>query len=294
MAAKLVSARTGEFQQAVLATTVSTQHEDLRSYFNNPNEVEKQKILLGLESLQGARNQYPPVLGSALGDFLAHAMVLLEKKAPWTSCVYPPRNLDAVDTALSLSEDVKDLIEGRESLRTKQEQIAFGLALTALIGLALFFAFTPRAVPAASPTAIAPVPANFDPTDTTLDLSAPRVEVPDTLTDTIIKAVEPGPEDHTDHVVQEFLTQAVRASGKQLASHIGLMSEVYAEISQAVKESQTSLVVGDTQSANAAIVAAKAKLGELGDLLDLDTVPKLIDATRRGAHRCRAGVLRTA
>ena len=46
-------------------------------------------------------------------------------------------------------------------------------------------------------------------------------------------------------------------------------------------ESQANLVVGDTRTANSAIIETKTTLGELGDLLDLNSVPKLIDATNR-------------
>jgi hypothetical protein len=82
LAVQMVSARTGEFQQASLDQSVQTYLADLNSYFQTPDDAEKGRILGNLGKLRAGRDQYPPTLRSALGNFIAHALVLVAQTGP--------------------------------------------------------------------------------------------------------------------------------------------------------------------------------------------------------------------
>lgn len=289
LAAQLVQARTGEFQQAGLRQAVSTHHEELKNYFARPTEIEKQRIMLALESLQATRAEYPPTLGTALGNFLAHAQVLMQQIGPLNELRASATSLEGTSSADGLIEELRAVMETRTQERATLETSAFGLAFAVLLGMVLFFALGRRGAPAgAAAAAVAAAPAaavqtmNRDTTETTLDLSTPALDLYHEFGGATVE--ESAPANDSERVQREYLTQVVRASARHLSSHMKMMRQIYSEVSTAVSDCQNTLIVGDTHSANTAIVSAKAKLGELGDLLDLNTVPKLLDATTRSVQ----------
>lgn len=285
VAAQLVSARTGEFKQAVLDKSVRSYHTDLKNYFISPSEIEKQRIMLNLNDLGSGREQYPPTLRSALGNFLAHALVLVQQKGPLNELRASATGLDAANVASTLIDDIRGLITSRTTTRTSTERMSLGVAFITLLGCAIAITLmmrsgAPRVAPARA--GVAPNPETdsgaYENLDTTVFVGA-RAAAP--TAPVVQPVVRPKEQDAREQIRNEFLLQLVRGTARRLGSHVGLMKEVYAEVSRGVAESQANLVVGDTRTANSAIIETKATLGELGDLLDLNSVPKLIDATSR-------------
>lgn len=289
IAVQMVSARTGEFQQASLDRSVQTYLADLNNYFLTPNDAEKGRILANLSKLRAGREQYPPALSSALGTFIAHALVLIAQTGPLNELLESATDLAAINVASSLIDDIAMVTTARTAERVDLERIAFGIALATLLGLVMFVALGRRSAPVAArmggavaemdtitrlaPEASPGTGSTADNLDATVAISAPQPA-----------AAAPAPMrpvDLSEQIRSEFLAQLVRATARRLGSHIGLMQEVYLEVSKGVAQSQASLVVGDNRSANSAIIETKASLGELGDLLDLNSVPRLINATSR-------------
>jgi two-component system, NtrC family, sensor kinase len=291
VAAQLVSARTGEFKQAVLDKSVRSYHTDLKNYFISPSEIEKQRILLNLTDLGSGRERYPPTLRSALGNFLAHALVLMEQKGPLNELRTSATTLAATNVASTLIDDIRGVITARSVTRTNTERMALGVAFATVLGCVIAMTLmmrsgTPRVAPERSDASLKPGPDSgaYEDLDATLFVGE-RSAAPVTPTPPAIAAITPPAaavqQDALEQIRSEFLLQLVRGTARRLGSHVGLMKEVYAEVSRGVAESQANLVVGDTRTANSAIIETKATLGELGDLLDLNSVPKLIDATTR-------------
>jgi signal transduction histidine kinase len=192
-----------------------------------------------------------------------------------------------------LIEDINALVTMRTSERVQSERMSFGIAVATLIALIMFVSFARRPsaagpqlagaampsdtlvrAPSNAPTELAP---QFEDLDATVAVPAAQA---------VTRAVAPPaaaarPVDMSEQIQTEFLAQLVKATARRLGSHIGLMKEVYKEVSKGVAASQATLVVGDNRSANSAIIETKATLGELGDLLDLNAVPKLVEATSR-------------
>ena len=71
LAVQLVAAKAAEFDQNDLGDIIKTQQEGLENYFENPSAIDKQQLLLSLDSLRVQRTQYPAAVGSALDNFLA-------------------------------------------------------------------------------------------------------------------------------------------------------------------------------------------------------------------------------
>ena len=57
VAAQLVTAKTAELQQHELGEAVKAQHEELENYFANPSAIDKQRIILSLDSLRVQRSE---------------------------------------------------------------------------------------------------------------------------------------------------------------------------------------------------------------------------------------------
>lgn len=296
LAVQMVSVRTGEFQQASLDRSVQTYLADVNGYAQTPSDAEKGRILANLSKLRAGRDQYPPTLRSALGNFIAHALVLVAQTGPLNELLASATDLEAASVATVLIEDITALTTMRTAERVGLERMAFGIAVATLIVLVMFVAFARRPASAgpqlagavtangtliqASPDA--PTALGYQAHDPDATVAAPAgrgapapvapVAPPPAATRTV---------DMREQIQTEFLAQLVRATARRLGSHIGLMKEVYGEVSKGVAESQANLVVGDNRTANSAIIETKATLGELGDLLDLNSVPKLVEATTR-------------
>lgn len=230
LAVQLVAAKAVEFGQDDLGEVIRTQQEVLENYFANPSAIEKQQILLSLDSLRVQRTQYPAAVGSALGNFLAHALVLLEQKEPLDELRTTATSLEATGVAQGLSTELSDLIQTRETERARYQQLCVGLALVVLIGLTVFFAFARRAKPAGASQVVATV-------DSTLDLSSDALHLYEDLPDPDEGTATLAPSDPTEQIHVEYLLQVVRAGGKRLGSHMGLLSEVYVEVSKSLVES---------------------------------------------------------
>ena len=271
MAVQLVAAKAAEFEQDDLGEVIRTQHEVLENYFANPSAIDKQQILLSLDSLRVQRSQYPAAVGSALGNFLAHALVLLEQKEPLDELRTTATSLEATGVAQGLTTELSDLIQARETEGARYQQLSFGLALVVLIGLTVFFALTRRATPAAASQVVAAV-------DSTLDLSSDALHLYDDLPDTDEATATQAPSDPTEQIHTEYLLQVVRAGGKRLGSHMGLLSEVYVEISKSLGESQSAL------NDEGAPTGSKTSFGEVNDILRAKSVPKLLQAMRRSVQ----------
>ena len=271
LAVQLVAAKAAEFEQDDLGEVIRTQHEVLENYFANPSAIDKQQILLSLDSLRVQRSQYPAAVGSALGNFLAHALVLLEQKEPLDELRTTATSLEATGVAQGLTTELSDLIQAREAEGARYQQLSFGLALVVLIGLTVFFALTRRATPAAASQVVAAV-------DSTLDLSSDALHLYDDLPDTDEATATQAPSDPTEQIHTEYLLQVVRAGGKRLGSHMGLLSEVYVEISKSLGESQSAL------NDEGAPTGSKTSFGEVNDILRAKSVPKLLQAMRRSVQ----------
>ena len=268
LAVQLVVAKAAAIQQDELGETIRSQQEVLDNYFANPSVIEKQQIILSLDSLRIERSQYPADLGRALGSFLAHALVLLEQKEPLDELRDAATSLEAGVVAQELIGEISDLIQSRESERARYQQLAIGLALLVLIGLTLFFAFARRATPVAAgrslPTA-----------DSALDISSDALRLYDDLPDTPGQEEPAAPSDPCEQILIEYLLQVVRAGGKQLESHMGLLSAVHVELAKLLVEGQASLNQGAGDTGLATL------LGQLNDIFRVKSTPKILQAMHR-------------
>jgi hypothetical protein len=289
VAVQLVSARAAEFQETALDRSVQTNHADLKSYFVTPSDIEKQRIMLNLNGLRSGQDEYPAVLRSALGNFLAHGLVLMAQKGPLNEMSSAATNADSGDVATTLIEDVASLIAVRTNERAGYERFSIGVAFITVVGFVLAMTLSRRVMPAGvAPGHMSPghAPQGVAGTQVTaapdfVDLDATLVVPPEQQAARASAAAPEPVVDASEQIRSEFLLQLVRSTARRLGSHVGLMKEVYTEVSKGVADSQATLVVGDTRTANSAIIETKATLGELGDMLDLNSVPKLIDATTR-------------
>ena len=278
IAMQLVVARSGEFKQTVLERSVSTNHTDLKNYFITPSAIEKGRILTSLNGLRAEDAQYPPTLRSALGNFIAHAVVLMEQKGPLQELLSAATSLVEANAATTLIEDLTSHINTRSDERMLYERLSMGVAFVTLLGLAMGVTLSLR-VPRGSALA---EPRSRPEADMSATVNGQFRDLDATVAGPSAQAVVPAPAvDLSDQIRTEFLLQLVRATARRLGSHMELMKQVYDEVSKGVAASQACLVVGDTHTANSAIIETKATLGELGDLLDLNSVPMLIDATGR-------------
>jgi len=308
IAAQLVSARAGEFKQMALDTSVKTYHADLKNYFANPSEIEKQRLMSNLSELRSKRNEYPSALRSALGNFLAHGLVLMAQKGPLNELSSSATSMEASTIATGIIDDLKLLHSTRADKRSNLERYAIAVLFLTVVGVALMSVFGRRAVPGpqfagaglgrGSEDQTVPnlsIPQAYADDSSDLDatvLASPQQPAQPTLS-AAPTVVQPQPvpaarpasaaaaADAEEKVRTEFLVQLVRASARRVGSHVGLMKEVYVEVAKGIAQCQANLVVGDTRAANTAIVEAKATLGELSDVLDLNSVPRLINATSK-------------
>jgi signal transduction histidine kinase len=263
LAVQLVTAKAEALQQTDLVEAIRIQFEVIEDYFANPSAIGKQEVLQGLDNLRVLRTQYPTAVGSALGSFLAHARVLLEQKEPLDELRTAATSLEATRVAQELTAELSDLVQARESERTRYQLLSFGVVVLVLIGLAIFFAFARRAAPAL-PTG-----------SRTMDISSAALDVYENLSYTEDAQQAQALSDPTEQIHVQYLLQVVRAGGKRLESHMTLMSEVYTEFSKAVAESQSNLNAED------ALAKLRTSLGEINDILRVKSVPKLLQAMRR-------------
>ena len=274
LALQLVTAETSELNQTDLRQAIETQHADIENYLANPSAIEKQRILLGIETLRTLRAQYPASAGTALSNFLAHALVLLEQKAPLDELRIEATSLDGVNASAKLGTELSALIELRDEERGAQQRLSFGIVFAVLIGLAAFFALTRRA----QTTTVAAGPDLAG--EAVLDLSSTELNLYDELPRAGRDSAPTGhyPIDGVTKIYLEYLAQVVRASGRQLGSHLLLMKEAYVDIARGLKESESSLQAGDGPAVEKALLQAKTKLHAVNEILRVKTVPKLLQA----------------
>ncbi len=266
IAIELLLAKTVEFEQRDLGQAIKTQHSDLDNYFTNPSELEKQQIVLNLDTLRAQRAQYPSDLRRALSSFLAHAMVLLQQKGPLDELLTEATSSTTVSDAQSLAGDLEGLIGGRESERTRYQQLSFGSAILLLTALTFFFALSRRAAPAVPVKGREPRSM-----EGTLDLTSSSLDLYREKATTAARADS----DPTQLVQREYLLQALRATGIQLGSHMKLLVEVHDDISQAVSK---------TNGTDLDHAAVQTRLRDIQDILKAKSVSKVLGAMQRAVQ----------
>ena len=270
LAVELVTAKTAQFNQGDLGRAIKTQHADLDNYFSNPSELDKQRLMLSLDTLRMRRAQYPADVSRALGNFLAHALVLLEQKGPLDELLGSATSMEAVGVAQGLAGDVEALIQGRENERARYQQFSFRSALLMLVALTIFFALARRSAPVAQ---FAPAARReSESIEGTLDLSSDSLHLYGEQPET--PAVDP-----TQRVHQEYLLQALRAAGKRLGSHMALLGELHNDITQSLSKLDSDGASDQEQAA-----AARTKLSDISAIMDAKSVPKVLVAMRRSAQ----------
>ncbi|MGK0171572.1 MAG: signal transduction histidine kinase, partial [Gammaproteobacteria bacterium] len=158
------------------------------------------------------------------------------------------------------ASELKALIHSRDDQRTQYQQFSFGALLLMLAALSahLFFA---RSGPGARFTAGREI-------EDTLDLSSDTLHLyDDNPSSSPAKTKQLSP-NAAQRIEQEYLLQALRASGQSLSSHMNLLTEIQHDVSSAL-------------DANDAQAGASARLKEVQDIMKEKSADKVLLAMHR-------------
>ena len=214
-----------------------------------------------------------------MGNYIAHALVLIEQKEPLDELLATATSLDAGSVAERLSAELTALISSRGDTRERYQWFGFALTVLVLFGLTVFFALSRRAL---STQALAPAAADHaaDSMEETLNLAPNSLDDYDDFPAAMNNApAGPTAKERKEAIYSEYLLQALRAGSKRLAAHMKLMDAVTADVSRLIVQSSKNL--GDGQNTELGLEELKATLGELKGVAGADSAAQLLQAMRR-------------
>ena len=82
LAATAVVQQAQEIDDVAVARTASNLTRELNAFLAAPNDLDKDRLVMGLQNLRDTSIARPPALANAISNFISHAQVLLDRQAP--------------------------------------------------------------------------------------------------------------------------------------------------------------------------------------------------------------------
>lgn len=207
---------------ADLATETEAKLLDLQSFLAQPDEVDLQRINLGLGALRDAASELPTSVVKQLDTFIAHASVLLQQKGPLTALFEEASSPAVGDEATRLATYFEDIRDGIAATRDRYEFIALLLLVGAGVSLAVVATAAWRRQPDLQPASAAGL------------TSAPVTDVH------VERSIEPDSRS-LDAVTGRVLLDDIAAVGAALHRQTRLLRDVSDDMTVRIEQAEASL-----------------------------------------------------
>lgn len=185
LAATAVVQQAQDMNDVAVARAASNLTQELNVYLAAPNDLGRDRLVMGLQNLRDASIAHPPALANAISNFISHAQVLLDRQAP-TDVIF--REI----TSREVSDLTEALVRNLEFELGRKEQTATGYEYGMLATLgALLLLWTVIALRRAGGASVAAPVADGAGAGRSAPLSVPPREGPPLPPPAVAAAAEP-------------------------------------------------------------------------------------------------------
>ena len=153
LAATAVVQQAQEIDDVAVARAASNLTRELNAFLAAPNDLGKDRLVMGLQNLRDTSIARPPALANAISNFISHAQVLLDRQAPTDEIFQEITSREVSDLTESLVRNLEFELGRKEERATWYGSGMFATLAALLllwIGIALQRA---RGAPVAAPAA---------------------------------------------------------------------------------------------------------------------------------------------
>ena len=185
LAATAVVQQAQDIDDVAVARAASNLTQELNVYLAAPDDLGRDRLVMGLQNLRDASIAHPPALANAISNFISHARVLLDRQAP-TDVIF--REI----TSREVSDLTEALVRNLEFELGRKEQTATGYEYGMLATLgALLLLWTVIALRRAGGASVAAPVADGAGAGRSAPLSVPPREDPPLPPPAVAAAAEP-------------------------------------------------------------------------------------------------------
>ena len=283
-----------------LADEIESKLADLRKFLAEPNEVDRQRILLGLKDLRDAGQSRSASVVGKIDTFVAHATVLLEQKGPLAEVLRDASSADLAAEGKRLSAYFAEMRRALSSTRDGYQLSAWLLGAASVLTLLTFAAammvlaarrgaatLTPRSTVAGDSAGGAE--ADQLPGDVNDGAASGRSRSSGRSTSGAHRLID---KQRLENVKARGLLDDIGTVSTALRSHSRLLRETSHEVTTGITQATTVVehAIGSAQASDSADAHA---LGEqlskvdilLGEVRAMDPGPKTAEVIQRASDR---------